>query len=451
MNGNYIIKNKDGFVLNFYYEDEGIFFKKYNDDKWEDRGRLIDGVRCDFSVNLSDEGDIYLICQNIRGDVILLNQNNNTWQEKIILKSQNENGNNILFYSLINKEEMELVYTIDYGNKKSEIMTQSINKKGGNSGAELVDYALSLPEGCFKMQRLKDSHYVIFYHKREGENQLGYKEINRKNQSEYMVFHKTGYRIIDSSFLADKNGIHFLYIVKSMFSSQVIYRRKTDNGLSSPIILYEGQGLNLCSLFYVKGILYASWIMNRQLYYAVSKTYGEKFDKVIRDKKYNSVNWIKANYISFKNMNKDELLTNEIYTENKKDWEPACILDFYGEFYKQKTETISNEKKQAVSAAETEEPNNESVKIMIERMKNQVEIAQKQSNEKDRQLIQLNNVIQAKNREIIRIESTLSKKINELRAENARLKEEKEKIENSKKILQITDKKQLELPLFEDE
>ena len=420
MNGNYIVKNKNGIIISFCFENNNIFLKEYSADKWLDKGCLAKSVRGDFSVNISDEGDLYLLCQRLQGDIILINNKDNLWNEKVILKSKIESVNNILFYALIHKTEMELIYIIDHENKKSDIMAQNA-AKGLNSPAVIIDSALSLPEGIFKMQKIKNSHYIVFYQKRNSENQLGYREINADKRSDYISLFKTGYRITDSSFVADESGIHFLYIVKSMFSSQLIYRKKDEKGLNNPIVLYEGQTINLCSIFFAKDILYASWIINKQLFYCISKSEGNEFERAVRDKKYNSVNWSKANYLGFDNMNKETLLTNEIFCDNKKNYEPVFIPDIYEQFYK----ANYFEKPEPLKETNQNKETDEGILIQLERMKNQVEIAQKQSNEKDRQLIQLNNILQAKNRELLKVENNLTKKIKELKAEINLLKAEK--------------------------
>lgn len=416
MSFSYVIKGKNRALTSFFYNNNSIFYRSYIEGKWENKGSLINEVKNNFSVNISDEGNIYVICQGLNGDVILINNEEKIWKSRVILKNKGDNSANILFYAFIKKSEMELLYSCDYDGKNSKIMRQRVLKDKKSQGAEFIDNALSIPEGCFKVQKF-DKGYVILYQKRENENQLCYREIIDNTVSEYMLCHKTAYKIVDTAFVRDKEDIYFLYVIKGMFSFQLVFRKKDKNGLSLPKIVYEGQSINKCSIFCSKGDIYACFSMNKQLFYAKSQNKGEDFSRPVRDKRYGGINWEKAFFCGY---GEYSFKVNEIFIDKDRGSFPMGEEFFDGFYEKEELRNEIKDKNKLFNAQEKEK-----LEIENEKLKNQLEACLKRCEEKDRQIINMNNIIQGKNQEIIKAESRLIEKINELRAENERLKSEK--------------------------
>lgn len=419
MSGNTIVSCTNRNKLCFYYNDGGIYYNELEGEGVKQGVCLTENVRRDFSVNPAENGEIYIICQGIEGDVYIISRIGDKWEKKTIIRRSSTGTNNILFYSMLNRGGMELIYLVDYGNKDGRIMRQYIEKNGKSRGAEPVDGCLSLPEGCFKIQRISSSRYIILYCKRTGENQLGYMEISGEGRSGFIPVYKTGYRITDSSFTVDKNGIHFLYIVKSMFSSRVIYSRRGENGFSTPVVLYEGQGIGVCALFFARDSLYAAWTANRQIYYTVSHNRGESFEPAARDKRHNGISIIKAAYLKLGEMKTEDFAANEIFTDYMLN--PVFMSDFCLKNEK-KTIDAGQYKKERDHRENTAENKKQEYDINVEKLKNRLELAQKQIEEKDRQIVRLNDTIQRRNADYIRAEKMLTAKIVHLRQEIEALK-----------------------------
>lgn len=431
MVSSFLVKDNSGSLWGFSYNNGAIFYRQYIEDKWKENGILINSMRKYFTVNISSQGKIYVIGQSLEGDVILCSNNEGDWKSKVILKNANNSLANILFHAIIDKSEMTLLYLVD-NEGASKIFYQKISNSKADCENKIIDNALSIEESFFKVEKNNDK-IILFYQKRERENQLGYRAFTLNNfSSNFTPLHKTGYKFIDTSAICFNGSDYFLYIVKSMFSTQLLFRKNTENTLTSPTLIYEGQGISSCDIFYSKGKLYAFFIMNKQLFYSYSNNDGETFSRPIRDKKYSSFNWEKAEALGFNDL---EFNAKEIYVDKNKGNLPEInmIKEFFEGFYNKNNK---NENRQVNESSlnrnvneniknninEFKAINAEEIKIENERLKNQLELLGKDNEQKNKQILSLNNLLQSKNKEEMLIEARLTEKIKELKEENERLK-----------------------------
>lgn len=431
MVSSFLVKDNFGSLWGFSYNNSAIFYRQYIEGKWKENGILINSMRKYFTVNISSQGKIYVIGQSLEGDVILCSNNDGDWKSKVILKNANNSLANILFHAIIDKSEMTLLYLVD-NEGIGKIFYQKISNSKADCENKIIDNALGIEESFFKVEKNKDK-IILFYQKKERENQLGYRVFTLNNfSSSFIPLHKTGYKFIDTSAICFNGSDYFLYIVKSMFSTQLLFRKNTDNTLTSPTLIYEGQGISSCDIFYSKGKLYAFFIMNKQLFYAYSINDGETFSRPIRDKKYSSFNWEKAEALGFNDL---EFNAKEIYVDKNKGNLPEInmIKEFFEGFYNKNNK---NENRQVNESSlnrnvndniknninEFKAINAEEIKIENERLKNQLELLGKDNEQKNKQILSLNNLLQSKNKEAMLIEARLTEKIKELKEENERLK-----------------------------
>ena len=315
LQNNYILINKNNEILSFYYgEERSIYCKKLDHNNNFIITKVIQDVTDCFTVDIAPNKDIYIFCQNYAGDIILCKLEKEGFKQKILFKNKNEKTENILFYPIFFKNNLSLIYnTNNHSQSFLSIKTLVNNKSWTNS--ENIDLFSTLPNNLFYMQKINQDNIILAYQKKSKDTQIGYKQIKDGNISDFITIHRTNYQIVDYSFIAFNDVIHYVYIVKNLFSSQVIYRKKDEYGLSNPITLFEGQKIKNCNISILNNSLYCSFIVNNSLYYYESEDFGRSFLGLVKYKKPVSQDVIKAKFID--NINIPNNCINQIFIDSK--------------------------------------------------------------------------------------------------------------------------------------
>ncbi len=428
MQNTYIVRTKDKKLLCFHYNNDSIYCRQYSDGKWSKDTSVIENVRDSYTVNLTDDGQIYIFAQDKNGNIILCTKDNGFWKEQIILKSSEKNVKNIMFFSISGNQGMKLLYNIPQNDKLSHCLAMQLADKNGKwGGSQIIDNIVSLPESIFQLQSINKGHCIVFCQKRNKENIIGYRELTLSRKGDFNAVFSTNFNITDHCFLAGENGIYFVVAVKSMFSTQLIFRKTTDKGLSEPYVLWEGQKTGGCQILFVKGVLYIFFLHLGRLYYCISNDFGDSFSKPERYKEHFCSIYKKAYFISYDKMSEKEFLAREFYVESKNVSNIQIISDLYDSFY--------NESVNKMSVVVEKEDSQEIIKL-----NNRISELNSKLDEKNRQIIQLTDLLNKKNEEIVWTENNWKNKL-----KNAVNVNEKEKQTNDIKQKNIEiEKKEIE-------
>lgn len=494
MQNNYILLNRNNEILSFYYgEERAIYCKKLGSNNYPITNKIIQNVTDCFTVDIGPNKEIYIFCQNYNGDIILCKLEEDGFKNKVLFKNKNETLENILFYPIFFKGNMSLIYNTP--NQFLAIKTLVGGKSWTNS--ENIDVLSTLPNNLFHMQKINQNNIIIAYQKKYKDIQIGYKEINNGNISDFIPIHKTGYQIVDYSFIAFKGAIHYIYIIKSLFSSQVLYKRKDENGISSQIILFEGQKIKSCNINILNNKLYCSFIVNSTLYHCQSEDFGRSFLGISKYRKPLSQDVVKAKFVS--NNNLDGYYLNEIYIDSRNPLNIYMLPEFLPTLFNNEKESNQNNYNVKVNNEEkfitnlnshlmftnqnfeentsnnnrksleqlknviplendfmsnfnpeqfsnfsipketiTYKENNISINENTENnsiLENRIKILNEQLVQKNSQILKLNNIIQSKNSEKTDIEINLRQKLKNMENENKNLLEKITKLE--KEITEI--------------
>ena len=375
MLSHYIIKKKSG-IMNIFYENECIRYKNWGSDEKE----LICGVSPYFTVNIDDRGRLMIFCQNMQGDIILCTESSGQWKDVTILENSRSERQKMIFYCITGGGSMSLIYNIPADNI---IMRQNLGKNGIWEAPEKLDDIYDGGSEIFKVRVINGYHVLLFYRKKTPDLQIGYKEITKNKSSGFNVIYSTGYNISDSSYITDGENIHFLYIVKSMFFNQVVYRRKDGKGLSGSMVLFEGQGVRDCIVQIINGKLYCCFICSGRLLYRVSENNGSSFEKTKGYEKPVSSAISKVEFICEGNNNK--FICSEVYTNGKNSSEVYFINEYL-----------------YTSSEERKEKNIEDDEYR--KMKNAMIMYKKEIEKKENIISDMNEMLREKNAEISRLE-----------------------------------------------
>ena len=438
MENQYIVKVNAEKFLCFYFKNNTIFVKEIIGGKISSEKVIANNVRGNYTVTLCKNRMVYLFCQSLSGDIIHFKIKNDTWNKNIILKNNGKNSKNILFYCIENGSQMSLIYNIPMAEAPNspnsfDIMKQTFDGKENWSAPEKIDSILSTSDFIFQIYIISPGHGVVFYQKNMGnsENNIGYREFNIDGIGKYTSVYATKYRITATSFLPAENGIHFIFAVKNIFSTRIIYRKKGMSGINDYIILSETNQVESCEISIIKDSVYAFWKTPMGMFYCISKDNGNTFSKAYKYSKKITGPLKKASYLSFEEMSENKFYVNSLYTNQNDIWDIKILPDIYDNFI---TETNSkNSEKNALppipqfeSVKNAEETFNKEATIIkeyknsintsdkfnttIEVLNNKINMLNEQLIFKNKQIEQLTASLQRKNEEILLNEKVWRKK-----------------------------------------
>ncbi len=427
MQNRFIVKMNNGNLLCFFHESGNIFFKKIKNGICEPPENIISDVRELYTVNLLENGEVYLFCQNTCGDIVNLTFKDEKITKNVILKNNGKNSKDIIFYCVKKNSKMTLIYNIptDHSNF-CDIMQQSFNGKNWSS-AKKIDTAICMNDFIFKIQMRNFSNGVVFYQKKGKNNEIniGCREFNIDEISEYTPIYSTTYKIIGTSFLTTNENIHFVFVIKNIFSSRIIYRKKDLNGINEYIVVGEAQHIENCDLFIIKNKIYIFWKGSSGIFCCFSENSGKTFSKPCKYSGKVCQNIKKSFYLSFEQMEIEKFFIRNIYTNTQNIADIQILPELYENFISKtvKTETIEK--------PEQPKKNNYVQETTFEMLKNQIAMLNNQMASKNKQIERLTEALQRKNEELIFSDKNWKERYKKIFAEKEKLQNE---LENSKKV-----------------
>ncbi len=415
MENSYIVRLKDNQLFCFYYvKGRGLLYKTYEHNKWVREKILLEQGRENFTVTIDDKGIIYLLCQDSMGDVVLLTNGEGDWVSKVILKNQSTKVHSILLKPIITEKGICLIYNVPAVEEKANyIVFQNLDGDGRWSPAQRIDRFTGMNNQMFQVQHVTREHVLLFYYNKAMENNIGYREITPTKVGSYNNIYTSVNQIQDACFLTTDNAIHVCYIVKSVFSSQLIYRKKEDEGFSHPIVIAESQKLDNCIMFYVKNTLYIMYVSNGQLFETRTEDRGKTFYRPARYRNKFCLNPMKANYISLVPQSEDNFYCRELYVDRSHPWDIQVLPDKNDDFYPALTPLIRPADAEALQSQPTAVKKKPEIQPQISddlseklfSLTNQVTSLQRQITEKNDQLLEITSMLKERNEEVRQIET----------------------------------------------
>ena len=384
----YIIRTNKYIGAFYHVRQRGIVRRVYINGRWQPEQVIAENCRENFSAHYEND-TLYIFCQDSQGDIIsvTINDSNSTVNSRVVLKNQSDHVLRIILHPIISENGLTLIYNSAGAEDRSNyLMTLQIDKNGQWSTAERIDKYWS--DG-FEVQRVADDHLLLFYQTRTPENNLGYREFTPEQRGNFNVYYTTNYYISDTAGLTTDNGVHTLFVVKSMFSNQLIYRRNINGSFSSQIILYEAQRIENCLLFFMKDNLYVTFLSAGSLFICMSDDKGASFSRPVRYRNKFCQNPEKAYFISQSAQSENSMFLRQVYVDRSCPWDIQIIPEMSEDFFPAYSE--KNEDKQGFES---------DYAIEVERLKNQIELLQRNAYEKDTQIASLSRMVSERNAEL---------------------------------------------------
>ncbi len=403
----YIVRLENNSLMCFYYlKNEGIICKSFENNKWQHKQTVINGCRSHFTVSLDKKGNIYLFCQDTYGNIVLCTNSSGSFSSKIILENKSQRIYTISINPIISDEGISIIYNVPNPEERNNfIVFQTLTKKGQWSPPIRIDVFYPVGSRLFNVTNVTNEHVLLFYQTITGEYNLGYREVTQNAQSTYHVFHSTKNQITDAAYLTSETTIFMIYIVKSMFSYQLIFRKKATSQFSNPVVVWEAQSIEKCLLFFTNEMLYITFTNNGQLFFSISSDMGNTFSRPQRYRNKFCLNPVKAVYLSQVKQNEKNYLLSEVYVDSASIWDIQLLPDLYEDFYP--VTTVEVEVKSPPAQIPSIEQNKSEFNEELFVLQNKLNISEKKIDERDRQILSLSNTIKQQSNEIEELSNQL--------------------------------------------
>ena len=316
------VRTADGRLMSVYHASEGVCARVFESGGWSRQKVLLPEGRDSFTVSMAEDGRVLLFAEGGDGDMRLCTEENSGWAERPVLRGAGLVKDSPVC-ALLSGAEMQLLYAAS-GEGKNRLMSQMLGARARAAGAPVdLGSAEPLSGRLFQLRHVGHKHALLLYLSREPERGLGYREVTPARIGEFRLLHATGYRITDASFLAAPDTLHALFIVKSPFACQLIYRCVDDAGLSEPLVLREGQRMEHCLLYAAGGRLTACCLCGGQLFTnSVRESPGYPLPRMRPPFLSEPV---KAQYLAPPDADGDAFACGELYADKVRPWEPRLL------------------------------------------------------------------------------------------------------------------------------
>ncbi|MGG7214195.1 hypothetical protein ACQPUY_11310 [Clostridium nigeriense] len=273
-----LIKTKDRRLLRFSYDDKyGIYYEEIN--KKETKKNIVykESFRY-FYVTEDTNRNVNVICQDIRGDIIICIFMDGSWKYKTLFYIKYNFITPINVKGFFLERNLKIIYYLDSDSKNLYLNDSSNNYStviySENNGLDIR----------FNIVQENNKVFVILNSTSYGIYKLILKEfsINDKDFVRDKIIYISKNQYIDYSYSISKNEIHFLMIVNEDKKNSIIYKKinvADGEKFYEDSILFENEKIASCLIIELNEFLCALWISENKLYCCYSLSSGEDFSK----------------------------------------------------------------------------------------------------------------------------------------------------------------------------
>ncbi|MCY6958702.1 ligand-binding sensor domain-containing protein [Clostridium brassicae] len=326
-----------------FHEKLGLSYRILIDNKWSEPNVISKNSSDNFSVVLFPNDSIYVLYQNLDNNIILCVYSEQQWKEKQILENTKKDKLQTYFKAILNENKMHILYSIS--NKETQVATffhQVVDENINLSKPKVIDTVSIYGSRPFIIHVSKDNRVLIMYQKSMDKYQLGYRELKNNLWSNFHIIEKNIYPYLDYSLLAFNENIHFLYIKTNKNSKVLVYCNGKYPRFNRNE-LFESVNIDSCSLFILKDNIWINWIDKNNVYSSFSINNGKKFSMPPHYEVIDFKEIIKSSYISNLNVDKESIIIDQVYIENKDKLNYIMLSNIYPYIYTT-SKTIENKK-----------------------------------------------------------------------------------------------------------
>lgn len=224
--------------------------------------------------------------------------------------------------------------SLSISHEGSRLFKLVADPSGGWQSPKAIDHFKALPYAPFEAQSTGPGHLVLFYQTQAEECQVGYREITPSRTGPFHRFLNERGSLEDASFLTTMDELHLLFIFKTALSQQLLYRKKTEEVFTPPILLWEAPRMEQCLLMIIGGELHASCMIGGKLHRAVSVDGGDSFGAFALYKRKFCAEPVKAAYMGAA----EGWFARHVYVDREAPWDVQILPELHPAFYPAKHE-----------------------------------------------------------------------------------------------------------------
>ena len=387
----YVIKQADNSTLKFTYKKNiGIVYETLIDNTWSESKVVFKTILKNFCILLLPSDKIYLFCQSSQGHIILCIYEDSHWDCNIILKSKNDNIQEIYLDAILYKNEINVVYSIpDEKSKHSALFHQVITSDVKLSPAKMIDIITNSSIVPFMLHNDGLNLYLAYQNLKQ-DYLLGYKVLldNTSSWSNFVVLDNSPLPYYDYSIISSNLNIHYAYVKNTDTKYELNYYNKEFEEVKS---LYKDEKILCCSMFILDSILWVLWICQNKIFGYFSKNGGKTFEMQPYYKEVSTLTVQKAIYQSNLKEDLERIILKEIFITNNDKLEIFVLGSLY---------TIKAEKELFLKELDVIDSSKElseyklNVKIFLDKAFEKFNYYEKKINQKDALISQLTDMLQ---------------------------------------------------------
>ena len=275
------LKTKKGYFYLFYSEHGSIFSRGYTAEGWTTPQKIAEKTAPVFS--LCQYGDlVYLLYSSGEGQLFLASSRDfSQWEHRPMMSGSHQTGRT-KFFLLPSENAFHVVYHLPTESTGVDSLVYTSFQDGQWEKPYQIDRFLPMGRTPFFARRLSREHIILYY--RTGKNVLSAREmlLTPYTMGSVTPLIQTPSPLLDVSIVNDAEKIHMLYIVRSLFRSQVVYQYKHTTAISTPRVLWEDMNCDNCLIYLEQGNVVAMWTVNGQPMRCISQNSGGTFGPVER-------------------------------------------------------------------------------------------------------------------------------------------------------------------------
>ena len=332
---------------------------------WQ-KGRLLtedvlhESIKLPFSVFFQSDL-LHVFCQDTKGDILLFVYRNNSWNSRTALQGQG--GDYALLTPITSEDNLCILYN-GFADTDAPCLFKRAFAAGEWQQAEALDYFKPFSSHSpYAAQATGPGHLLLFYQTQAEECQVGYREVTPKRTGPFHRFLNVKGSLSDASFLTTRDEVHVLMIVRTAYSCQLIYRKKTEDAFTPEILLWEAPRITQCLLTIIGAELHATCMIGGKLHQAISPNNGDSFEPMTLYKRKFCAEPARADYIS----DEGHIKLRQVYVDQSAPWDVQMLPDLSPGFY----------------------PDGQEESAQVKELEDSLAMAKRSLEEKDRQIMEL--------------------------------------------------------------
>lgn len=405
----YVLTNENRLFV-FYAKQNNLLYYEFETDKPQSIQLLESSISGFFSVSYFLDTIYVLYYKEDKNLYVATTKDGSSWKHTLCF-SQVENFQKSKPILLPTEETCFLISHAptksapSQSSQSSESLFYHAYDQGIWQNPIFIDQFIPNPQTPFFSKRISQNHIILYY--RTSKTTWSAREIllDPLKIGSLVPLFQVNAPCIDLSIINTNEKIHMLYIIRTMFRTQVIYQYKQTNRISPPKILWEGNNCQNCLLTLEYGILTVFWQVNHILMYCTSVDEGISFDSA---KRFSDIYPQKLQKSSFITSDDCDLNASELFVDLNQNHIPFLPSQRLKEYLKPKAILSPPQPKQSPPQTNTNPnpPNNNPLNIQTYKS----------------QINELNQILSQKHQEIAILNNSYQKKVSALETELLLLK-----------------------------